>query len=156
MHAAPPAHETSLGIGGGASLNLHMHVRKYRCALQDDFTLCVHMLAPRSTSFDVPHDTMEKLHLRRLIDARPLAIISLYVQWSADRLGYYTKRCGHNHWAWSLTDQQLSDHSSVDQEINKHFKTGSSDQGPNLAIKNFDCCRRWKYKAYCGDYPLRG
>ena len=68
-----------LGIGGGASLNLRMRVRMYGCVPQDNFTQCVHTPAPRSISFDVPHDTMEKLHLRRLIDARPLAIISLYV-----------------------------------------------------------------------------
>ena len=50
------------------------------------------------------------------------------------------------------TDQQASVGSLVDQGIKRCFKAGSSDQEASLAIKNFDRCRSWKYRAYCGDY----
>ena len=59
-----------------------------------------------------------------------------------------TTGCGH------LTDQQSSVETFIDQGIKRCFKAGSSDQEPILAIKNFDRRRSWKYRAYCGDYPL--
>ena len=52
------------------------------------------------------------------------------------------------------TDQQSSVGSLVDQGINRCFKAGSSDQDAILAIKKFDRRRSWKYRVYCGDYPL--
>ena len=70
--------------------------------------------------------------------------------------GYYIKCCGRNHWMWSLSDQQSSEHSSVDQEIKKCFKVGLGDQGPNLAIKNFDRRHRWKPGTYCIQLSFEG
>ena len=95
-------------------------------------------ILPSACASDVPHDTMEELHLKQLIhiDAKS------------------RHQCMHSGLiacTWLLSDQQSSEHSSADQEIKKCFKAGSSNQGPNLVIKNFDRHRRWKYRACCGD-----
>ena len=65
-----------------------------------------------------------------------------------------TNGCGPNSYN-ILTDQTIKRKNLVDQEIKSSFKVESSDQEPILAIKNFDRRRRWKYRAHCGDYPLR-
>ena len=59
-----------------------------------------------------------------------------------------------NQWVWSLVQSTIKCKFLVDQEIKGCLKAGSSDQEQNLAIKNFDRRRRWKYKVYSGDYPL--
>ena len=61
---------------------------------------------------------------------------------------------GRNQWVWSLVRSTIKRKILVDQEIKGCLKAGSSDQEQNLAIKNFDRRRRWKYRVYSGDYPL--
>ena len=61
---------------------------------------------------------------------------------------------GRNQWVWSPVRSTIKRKILVDQEIKGCLKAGSSDQEQNLAIKNFDRRRRWKYRIYSGDYPL--
>ena len=63
---------------------------------------------------------------------------------------------GRNQWVWSHARSTTKRKILVDQEIKWCFKTGSSNQEQNLAIKNFDHRRRWKYRVHSGDYPLQG
>jgi hypothetical protein len=51
---------------------------------------------------------------------------------------------GRNQWVQSLVQSTIKHKSWMDQEIQRCFKAGSSDQEQILAIKNFDRRHRWK------------